>query len=128
MELDAADAACPTLKSTSLSLFSHEYSLMSVKVCTFISTAKQSQGMFVSFDIFFEVVILMPILHVKLTLTPGTETKAPPAFHSKFMNTTGSSALLFSLSSVSAPVCRVSPANEGGDGRGGRVYLLTGHL
>lgn len=46
----------------------------------------------------------------------------------KCMNTNGWSALLFSLLSVSVPVCRVSPANEGGYSRGGRVYLLTGHL
>lgn len=45
------------------------------------------------------------------------------------MNTSGSSALLSSLSLIClCPVCRVSPANEGRDGGGGRVYLLTGHL
>lgn len=67
-------------------------------------------------------------MHVELTLTPGTETKAPPVLYSKCMNTTGSSVPLFSLLSVSVPVYRVSPANERGDGRGGRVYLLTGHV
>lgn len=44
------------------------------------------------------------------------------------MITPGSSVLPFSLLSVPVPACRVSPTNEGGDGGGGRVYLLTGHL
>lgn len=76
---------------------------------------------------FFEVVILMLVMHVELTLTAGLKTKVPPVFSPKCMNTTGSSLLLFSLLSVSVPVCRLPPANEG-DGRGGWVYLLTGHL
>lgn len=67
-------------------------------------------------------------MHVEFTLWPGTKAKAPPLFYSKRMNTTGSSVLLFSLLSAPVPVCRVSPANERGDGRGGWVYLLTGHL
>ncbi len=55
-------------------------------------------------------------MHVELTLTPGTATKTPPVFYSNCTRTTGSSVLLFSFLSVSAPVCRVSPANERGDG------------
>lgn len=32
------------------------------------------------------------------------------------------------VSPFSVPTCRVSPTDERGDGRGGRVHLLTGHL
>lgn len=42
-------------------------------------------------------------IHVETTLTRGTQTKVPPVSHSNCMNTTGSSVLLFSLLSVSAP-------------------------
>lgn len=37
-------------------------------------------------------------------------------------------AHLAAVLSVSVPVCRISPATEGGHCRGGWVYLLTGHL
>lgn len=47
----------------------------------------------------------MLVMHVELTLTAGTKTKAPPVFSSKCMNTTGSSLLLFSLSYLSLSLC-----------------------
>lgn len=61
-------------------------------------------------------------MHVDLALTPRAKTKGSSCV------TESARTQLAHVLSVSVPMCRVSPANERGDGRGGRVYLLTGHL
>lgn len=61
-------------------------------------------------------------MHVDLTLTPRAKTKGSSCV------TEIAQTQLAHVLSVSVPMCRVSPTNERGDGRGGRVYLLTGHI
>lgn len=59
------------------------------------------------------------------SVNPAINTSSKAGFSCVAATTTAQPA---HVSTVSVPTCRVSPPDERGDGRGGRVHLLPGHL
>lgn len=104
MELEAADAAGPTVKTCLLPP-------VSTGLDSSLSLQRLRVVALLVFSFRFEAdlgMLVCPVFQVHE--------------HKRLI------CLWFSLLSVFVPVCRVSPANEGGDGGGGRVYLLAGNL